>query len=126
MLDKERWHVVVDLPIKGKDQVNRVSLYRLFNDNQITINPKSVSAKNYPKGRFKLKLAHPNEHTLLNKTSSQMITTSATKTSNKYGTNSIKVAIFWALIYLRAESEYKRFIEDKGISGHMEQLEIDY
>ncbi|MFT6735784.1 MAG: integrase [Polaribacter sp.] len=125
-LDKKRWHVTVDLPTKGEDQVNLKSLYNLIVDNQIIINRKSVSGKNYPKGRFKLKLVHPREYNLLNKISSQMLVINPTKTDNKYGTNSIKVAIFWALVYLRAEAKYKRFLEDKGISGHMEQLEIDY
>lgn len=126
VLDKKRWHVTVDLPTKGADLVNLKSLYKLLDDNQIIINQKSVSGESFAKGRFKLKLAHLKEHTLLNKISSQILVINPAKKINKYGTNSIKVAIFWALVYLRAESEYELVLEDKGISGEMGQLEFDY
>lgn len=63
---------------------------------------------------------------MLNKISNQILVINPAKTINKYGTNSIKVAIFWALVYLRAESEYERVSEDKGISGEMGQLEFVY
>ena len=94
-LNSERWFVTVDYPEGFNKEDTEQSLQSILKSENYDMRGDRVSEKHYGEGRFQLALLRSNSGKN-NKKNSNM---KAHKTKQKYGTNSLRVAVFYATIF---------------------------
>jgi site-specific recombinase XerD len=96
-LNSERWFVTVDWPEGFNKEITEEALQNILKNINYKMRGKCVSNKHYNKGRFELTLLRPNILKDSNKHASGDIV--------KYGTNSLRVAVFYATLFCHAREK---------------------